>query len=169
MAIRTAGAILSALMGLYWLGVMASWPGEGSHFRALLTIATFVPLGAAAAVLLRTRGSVDRILRAGALSAMLFAFSGPFLLNEWIRGSDRYIWVINQGFPCNTMGGGPGFLWVTGTSWLFALGALAYALAGDRDRTPMLPGIAAGIVLASLTAFAMFPRPEVFASILGCL
>jgi hypothetical protein len=169
-AIRIAGAVLSALMGVYWLAVMASWPGEGSRFRILLAIAMVLPIFAAATVFRGTGGRVDRALRAVALGVALFAFSGPFLLSEWIRGDDRYVWVINQGFPCSTMGGGPGLLWVTGTSWLFAFGALAFALAGGgRDRIPMLPGIVAGIVLASLTAVAMFPRPEVFASILGCL
>jgi hypothetical protein len=106
----------------------------------------------------------------GTLGLALFAAVGPWLLSEWIRGdSERYVWVINQGYPCSNMGSGPGMLWVYGTSWLAALGALAYAASYGLTPLRIAAGLGVGAPLLGVTAAAMFPDPAVFANVLGCL
>lgn len=88
----------------------------------------------------------------------------------WTRGdSERYFWVIHQGYPCSAMGGGPGSLLVLGTSWLTALAALAYALtSSDPLRRIAVLGIGIGALALAATAVAMFAEPSVFARVLGC-
>jgi hypothetical protein len=110
------------------------------------------------------------ILPVGALGLAVFAAVGPWLLNQWIRGDfERYAWVIHQGYPCSQMGGGPGTLWVFGTSWLAALGAFAYAAQYGLSSGRVAAGLGLGGALLAGTAAAMFVEPAVFARVLGCL
>jgi hypothetical protein len=106
----------------------------------------------------------------GALGLALFAAVGPWLLSEWIHGdSDRYVWVINQGYPCSHMGSGPGMLWVYGTSWLAAIGALVYVAASGLTVARGVAGLGVGVAALVTTTAAMFPDPTIFARVLGCL
>jgi hypothetical protein len=105
-----------------------------------------------------------------ALGMALFAAAGPWLLSEWIHGdSNRYMWVINHGYPCSHMGSGPGMLWVYGTSLLAAWGSFVYAAASGLTVVRAVAGLGVGVVLLGATAVAMFPDPAVFARVLGCL
>lgn len=105
-----------------------------------------------------------------ALGFGLFAAVGPWLLNDWIRGDfDRYVWVIHQAQPCSGMGGGPGTLWVFGTSWLAAIGAFLYAATSRLTAPRVIGGFGLGAALLGATAAVMFPDPAVFARLLGCL
>lgn len=107
----------------------------------------------------------------GSLALFVFAAGGPLLLWLWTRGdSERYFWVIHQGYPCSAMGGGPGSLAVLATSWLTAIAALAYAATSSLPlpRVIALGGGIGALVLAA-TAAAMFPDPTVFARVIGCV
>jgi hypothetical protein len=165
------------LTGLYWLGVSRSGArsvSEGGGFQALLLVFILVcALWIAGTLSSRLVGSgaFAAILTGGAVALALFAAGGPWLLNEWIRGGNftSYGWVIGQGYPCSAMGGGPGTLWVFGTSWLVSFAALGCALVGgDLTARAAAVGIAAGALLLAVTATAMFPDPEIFAAALGC-
>ena len=110
------------------------------------------------------------ILPVVALGVGLFAAAGPWLLNEWIRGdSERYGWVISHAEPCGSMGGGPGMLWVFGTSWLVALAAFVYTATFRLTARRVLGGMGLGLALLAATAAAMFPDSSVFARVLGCM
>jgi hypothetical protein len=67
------------------------------------------------------------------------------------------------------MGGGPGAVFVLGSSWLVALLALGYAIASGLTVRRVFVGLTFGLVLCAATTVAMFPAPEVLAFILGCL
>lgn len=167
---RVSGAGLCALIGLYWIVVAGSgWPDAGWCFWVFLWVATLAPLLAVAVTVRGPDRGRDALVRAGALGIALFAIAGPFLLNEWIRGGDgvRYSWIIHQRFPCSTMGGGPGFLWVAGTAWLYGIGALVFATAGRSGPMQLREGVAVGAALVAMTGLAMFPEPSVFAWLLG--
>ena len=100
----------------------------------------------------------------------LYAALGPWLLSQWVHGdSDRYLWVIRHVDPCSSMGGGPGMVWVFGTSWLAAAGAFLYAATFPLTARPVLVGLGLGAALLGATAAAMFPDPAIFARVLGCL
>jgi fucose permease len=60
-------------------------------------------------------------------------------------------------------------LWVIGTSWLASLAAAAYAIATGLTQRHAGRGLALGLALCAATAAAMFPAPEVFAFVLGCM
>jgi hypothetical protein len=161
---RVAAAVLCVLVGLYWLavGVGASREGGGG-FRVLVGVFTVVWIAAALYPLVARRigPPTSSILPAIALGLALFSAAGPWLLNQWVHAdSERYVWVISNVDPCSSMGGGPGMLWVFGTSWLAAAGAFLYAA-----TFPLTVGAA----LLGATAAAMFPDPSVFAGVLGCL
>ncbi|HEV8536872.1 MAG TPA: hypothetical protein VGR87_14290 [Candidatus Limnocylindria bacterium] len=158
-------------MGVYWLGVgsAGSRPG-GTGFLVLVATFAVAWLAAGLHALARPRGRAPAMVAVAALGLAVFAAVGPILLNAWIRGDyDRFIWVIRQKAPCDSMGGGPGTLWVFGTSWLAAAAATAYAVASGLDARRVAYGVAVGTSLCLVTALAMFPAPEVFAFVLGCL
>lgn len=164
---RLVAAGLCLLVIVYWLAVgLSGWDQESGRFRLLLTVLLVLIL--AAVIRTVSIGRADAAVSVGAIALGVLAGLGPVLLNEWIRGGDRYVWIINQNYPCSTMGGGPGFIWVTGTSVLFALGAFAFGWS-NSDTSSRQRGIAAGLGLVGLTAVAMFPRPEIFATLLGCI
>jgi hypothetical protein len=170
--IRVAAASLCVLVGLYWLGVGSAGSRGGAGFLALVVVFTCVSLAGAAYAIVASRGfhTGHPVVAIGALGLALFAVVGPWLLNEWIRGdSDRYIWVIRQGYPCSHMGGGPGTLWVFGTSWLAALGSFIYAVASGLIVSRVVAGLGLGAFLLAATAAAMFPDPAIFARLLGCI
>jgi hypothetical protein len=158
---------------LYWLAVgsAGSRPGGGG-FRLLVAAFTFVWLAAAVYPLVARRmriGPASPVLPVVGLGLAVFAAAGPWLLNDWIRGDfDRYAWVIHQGWPCSSMGGGPGMLWVFGTSWLAAFGALAYAASHGLTPLRLAAGLGVGAPLLGVTAATMFPEPAIFARVLGC-
>lgn len=106
---------------------------------------------------------------AGALAVAFFAAMGPWLLNDWVHGDfDRYVWVIRQRNPCSQMGGGPGMLWVFGTSWLAAFGAFAYAALSGLSPGRIAAGLGLGGALLGATAATMFVDAAIFARMLGC-
>jgi hypothetical protein len=170
---RVVGAALSLVVGLYWLGVGSGGSQTGGGgFRVLVAVFTAACLAALLYPLAAPRMGTTAlaVLPVGAIGLGLFAAFGPFLLNEWIRAdSDRYLWVIRHADPCSSMGGGPGMLWVFGTSWLAAIGAFIYAAAFSLTPARVAGGLALGALLLGATAAAMFPEPAVFAGILGCL
>ncbi len=161
------------LVGLYWLAVgNAGRPISGSGFRLLVPVFTGFWLGAAlyAFVARRVAAGAAWFVVVVALGLALFAFAGPWLLNDWIRGDhERNVWVIRQAQPCSGMGGGPGMLWVFGTSWLGAFAALVYAATFPLTVHRVAGGLALGAALLGVTAVAMFPDPAVFARVLGCM
>jgi hypothetical protein len=171
--IRVASAALCVLVGLYWLavGTAGSRPG-GDGFRVLVAIFTAVWLTAAMYPLAARRMGTAAlaVLPVSAIGIGLFAAVGPWLLSHWIHADfERYVWVIRQADPCSGMGGGPGMLWVFGTSWLAAAGALTYAITFPLTATRIVGGLGLGGALLAATAAAMFPNPAVFARILGCV
>lgn len=169
---RVAAAALCVLVGFYWLSVGsgASRTGGGG-FRLLVGIFTFVWVAAAVYPLVARRigAATLSVLPVIALSVALFAAVGPWLLNQWVHAdSARYLWVISHVDPCSSMGGGPGMLWVFGTSWLAAAGALLYASTFPLTAPRVVGGLVFGAALLGATAAAMFPDPAIFASVLGC-
>jgi hypothetical protein len=60
-------------------------------------------------------------------------------------------------------------LWVFGTSWLAAVGALSYAATFPLTAPRVVGGLGFGAALLGATAAAMFPDPAVFARVLGCI
>jgi hypothetical protein len=170
---RVAAAALCILVGVYWLGVgsAGSRPGGGG-FRLLVGIFTCVWLAAAIYPFIARRSGAAALSAVPviALGLGLFAALGPWLLSEWVHAdSERYPWVISQLDPCSSMGGGPGMLWVFGTSWLAAVGALIYAATFPLTAPRVVGGLGLGAALLGATAAAMFPDPAVFARILGCI
>ena len=118
------------------------------------------------------RGSESRRVRLPVIDIglALFPALGPWLLNEWVHAdSARYLWVISSVDPCSSMGGGPGMVWVFGTSWLAAAGAFLYAATFPLTAARVVAGLGLGAILVGATAAAMFPDPAVFARVLGCL
>lgn len=170
---RVAAATLCVLVGLYWLGV-SSPPSQtgGGGFRLLLVIFTCVWLAAATYpfVARRIGAAASSVLPVIALGLALFAAVGPWLLGEWIHAdSERYLWVIRHVDPCSAMGGGPGMVWVFGTSWVAAAGAFLYAATFPLTAARVAAGLSLGAGLLALTAAAMFPDPAIFARVLGCM
>jgi len=170
--IRVAAAAICVLVGLYWLSVGYAGSTSGGGFRLLVAIFTCVWVGAAIYPLV-PRGfgvAVAWVFPAVALSLAVYAAAGPWLLSLWIHADfDRYAWVIHQGDPCSGMGGGPGMLWVFGTSWLAAVGAVVYAGTSRLSAPHVVGGLGLGAALLGATAAAMFPNPAVFARVLGCI
>jgi hypothetical protein len=170
---RIASAALCVLVGLYWLSVGsgASRSGGGG-FRLLVGIFTFVWLAAAIYpfVARRIGPAASSVVPVIALGIGVFAAIGPWLLSEWVHGdSARYVWVISHVDPCSSMGGGPGMVWVFGTSWIAASGAVLYATTFPLSAPRVIGGLGLGIGLLALTAAAMFPDPAIFARVLGCM
>jgi hypothetical protein len=171
---RVATAAICIAVGLYWLAVgsAGSRPGGGG-FRVLVAIFTCFWAGAAVYRLVARRFRIhwpSSTLPVLALAVAVFAAVGPWVLNEWIRGdSDRNLWIIRQIDPCSSMGGGPGMVWVFGTSWLAAAGAFLYAATFPLSATRVVAGLGLGAALLGATAAAMFPDPAFFARVLGCL
>ena len=171
--IRVAAAALCVLVGWYWLAVgTAGTTAGGGGFRLLVGIFTCVWLAAA------MYPFVPRRIGAAALSVIpviavglgLFAAVGPWLLSQWVHADyERYVWVISRLDPCSAMGGGPGMLWVIGTSWLAAVGAFMYAATFPLTAPRVVGGLGLGAALLGATAAAMFPDPAVFAHVLGCV
>src|SRR6266545_6875162 len=108
--LRAAFAALCVLTASYWLVVAsAGSPSGGCGLRA--------PLGVDGC---RVRALCSRCpcsrakcpcLRNGCreLRALRFGVRRAAALWLWTRGdSDRFFWVIHQGYPCSAMGGGPG-------------------------------------------------------------
>jgi hypothetical protein len=157
---------------LYWLAVGSAGSRDGIGFRVLVAVFTGVSIAGALYTVVALRG--DRrghaLVVVAAIGLGLFAAVGPWLLNDWIRGDfDRYVWVIRRGQPCSSMGGGPGMLWVFGTSWLAAIGALIYAATFPVTVPRVVGGLGLGAALLGATAAAMFPDPAIFDRVLGCL
>jgi hypothetical protein len=170
---RVAAAALGVIVGLYWLGQSGAGSREGGGgFRLLVAIFTGFWLLAAAYPLVARRigAAAPSVLPVVALSVALFAAAGPWLLNHWVHAdSARYAWVISHVDPCSSMGGGPGMVWVFGTSWIAAAGAFLYAATFPLNAARVVAGLALGAGLLALTAAAMFPDPGIFARLLGCL
>jgi hypothetical protein len=161
------------LAGLFWLAVgSVGSPAGGGGFRLLVGIFTCFWLAAAVYPLV-TRTIESRTaayLSVIALGLALFAAIGPLLLATWARTDYvRFVWIIQQGEPCSKMGGGPGALFVLVSSWLVAIAATAYAIAGRLTMRRAGVGVAFGLTLCVATAAAMSPAPAVFAFVLGCV
>lgn len=169
--IRVAAAALCVLVGVYWLVVGSAGPNVGGPgFRILLGIFTSFWLVAALQPLAVRSSQATSFISTPALGGALFAAVGPVLLAVWTRADYvRYVWIIEQGPPCSSMGGGPGMLWVLGTSWLVAIAAGVYSIASRLTVGRVGFGIGVGLVLIAATALAMFPIPAVFAFALGCV
>jgi hypothetical protein len=171
--IRLAAAAICVLVGLYWLSVgYVGSHTSGGGFRLLVAIFTSAWLAAALYPLVPRRIGVAAawVFPVVALGLGVFAAVGPWLLSQWIHADfDRYVWVIRQGDPCSGMGGGPGMIWVFGTSWLAAVGALVYAGTSRLSAPRVVGGLGLGAAMLGATAAAMFPNPALFARILGCM
>jgi len=141
----------------------------GGGFLGLVAVFTGAWLVAALYPIF-SRARPNPLLAIGSLGVAIFAAAGPVLLYAWTRGdADRAVFVIYQGSPCSSMGGGPGSLFVLATSWLVAFAAFAYAVASGPTPQRLLAGFGLGLGLCALTAAAMFPDPAVFARVLGCV
>jgi hypothetical protein len=170
---RVATAALCVLVGLYWLavGVGSSREGGGG-FRLLVGMFTVVWIAAAVSPLVARRigTSALSVLPVMALGLALFSAVGPWLLYQRVHDEyARYVWVIRTLDPCSSMGGGPGMLWVFGTSWLAAAGSFLYAATFPLTASRVVAGLGFGGALLGATAAAMFPDPAVFGRVLGCL
>jgi hypothetical protein len=171
---RFVAAAICLLVGLYWLGVSSAGSQTGGGgFRLLVAVLMCFWVAAAVYPLVASRLGTAAMPSAWpviAISLGVFAALGPWLLNEWVRGdSDRYVWVISHVDPCSGMGGGPGMVWVFGTSWLAAFGALTYAATFRLSVLRVVAGLGLGALLLAATAAAMFPDPAIFARVLGCI
>jgi hypothetical protein len=168
-ALRISSATIGLFMALYWLGVMSAGSNgpTGNGLRVAVTaLAVVCAVGVIYPLLPHARRAP---LASIAIALAVYAALGPVILNDWIRGDyDRYVWVIHQGYPCSSMGGGPGTVWVFATSWLTALAAAAYAVSLAPSRGQIVGGVLIGGLVVALTAAAMFPVPEVFATLIGC-
>jgi hypothetical protein len=170
---RVAAAALGVFVGLYWLGQSgAGSPAGGDGFRLLVAIFTgfWLVAGIYPLTARRIGAAGSSVLPVIAFGLALFAAVGPWLLSEWIRAdSERYLWVISHVDPCSSMGGGPGMLWVFGTSWVAAAGAFLYGATFPLTGARVAAGLGLGAGLVALTAAAMFPDPAIFARVLGCM
>ena len=170
--LRAAFAAFCVLTASYWLSVtMASFHPGGQGLRVLLVAMVLACAAGVLVALVRARSLVAMGTDVGSVALCIFAFGGPLLLWLWTRGdSERYVWVIQQGYPCSAMGGGPGSLWVLATSWLTAIAALAYATTTSFPQSRVVAfGGGIGALLLAATAAAMFPDPSVFAYVIGCV
>jgi hypothetical protein len=169
--IPVASALLCALVGIYWLAASSAGANAGAPgFRILLGLFTAFWLGAAVAPLTPRSAQISASLSAATLGVALFAAVGPVLLAVWTRTDYvRFVWIIEQGPPCSSMGGGPGMLWVFGTSWLVAIAATVYATAAGLTVRGTGWGTGFGLTLIAATVLAMFPAPAVLAFALGCV
>ena len=169
--IRVATALLCALVGVYWLAVGSAGPNVGgAGFRLLLAIFTGIWL--IAALLPTTVGAAQTraFLTAAALGLAVYAAVGPLLLAAWTRTDYvRFVWIVSQGAPCSSMGGGPGMLWVLGTSWLVALAATAHAVTSGLTVRRATAGLGLGLAFIGATVLAMVPAPALLAFALGCV
>ncbi len=159
------------LTASYWLVVTKAGSSSGGvGLKVLLALMILASLVGVLVALRRNRGKLTFSMAVASFALSIFATGGPLLLWLWTPGdSERYFWVIHQGYPCSAMGGGPGSLLVLGTSWLTALAALAYALtSSDPLRRIAVLGIGIGALALAATAVAMFAEPSVFARVLGC-
>lgn len=103
----------------------------------------------------------------------LLGLAIPLLFYRWIHGdSDRYLWIINQKFPCSAMGGGPFqllMLIVLPAAASVMLLATAVLLPGRATRIgDLCCGAVAGVGLVALTAALMFFMPGLFAFLITC-
>jgi len=169
--IRVATALLCALVGVYWLVVGSAGPNVGgAGFRLLLAI--FIGIWLVAALLPTTVGAaqIRAFLTTAALGLALYAAVGPLLLAAWTRTDyGRFVWIVSQGAPCSSMGGGPGMLWVLGTSWLVAIAATTHAVTSGLTVHRATAGLGLGLALIGATVLAMFPAQAVLAFALGCV
>ena len=169
--IRVATALLCALVGVYWLVVGSAGPNVGgAGFRLLLAIFTGIWL--IAALLPTTVGAAQTraFLTAAALGLALYAAVGPLLLAAWTRTDYvRFVWIVSQGASCSSMGGGPGMLWVLGTSWLVAIAATAHAVTSGLTVRRATGGLGLGLAFIGATVLAMVPAPALLAFALGCV
>lgn len=169
---RAAASALCVLVGFYWLSVGGASQAGGGGFRVLVGIFTAIWIAAAVTPFVASKIGLAAlpVFPVIALGFAVFAAVGPWILNQWVHAdSARYAWVISHVDPCSSMGGGPGMLWVFGTSWIAAAGAFLYAATFPLTGPRLVGGIGLGIALLALTAAAMFPDPTVFARILGCM
>ena len=81
----------------------------------------------------------------------------------------RFVWIVSQGAPCSSMGGGPGMLWVLGTSWLVAIAATAHAVTSGLTVGRATAGLGLGVAFIGATVLAMVPAPALLAFALGCV
>lgn len=117
--------------------------------------------------------SLVRKLRIVLIGGGLLGLATPLLFYAWIHGnSDRYLWIINQGYPCSAMGGGPFQLFVLVVfPWLASVIVLAAAAlvpvrqpaSGDVKR-----GLLIGAALIAFVAALMFGVPNLFAVLITC-
>ena len=109
-------------------------------------------------------------LTAAALGLALYAAVGPLLLAAWTRTDYvRFVWIVSQGASCSSMGGGPGMLWVLGTSWLVAIAATAHAVTSGLTVRRATAGLGLGLAFIGATVLAMVPVPALLAFALGCV
>jgi hypothetical protein len=160
-------------VGLFWLAVgSVGSPASGRGFRVLTGIFTsfWLAAGVYPLVTRRVENRMAGYFSVISLGLALFAAVGPLLLATWARTDYvRFVWIVEQGEPCSKMGGGPGALFVLVSSWLVAVAATIYAVAGQLTVRRARLGVALGLALCGATAAAMFLVPAVFAFILGCV
>jgi len=156
--VRTIHRCARRFCALHSLRSACLRPATGSLWRAparRAAAAVCAPLLALMAVgsalcalvaLVRERSALAFATAAANFALCVLASGGPLLLWLWTRGdSDRFFWVIHQGYPCSAMGGGPGGLWVLGSSWLTAIAALAYGLTSSHPlRRVAVLGVGGG-------------------------
>src|SRR5207237_3110678 len=99
-------------------------------------------------------------LVAAALGLAVYAAVGPLLLAAWTRTDYvRFVWIVSQGAPCSSMGGGPGMLWVLGTSWLVALAATAHAITSGLTVRRATAGLGLRVAFIGPTVLARGAAP----------
>lgn len=119
------------------------------------------------------RLSVVRAVRKILISCGFLGLAVPFLFYLWIHGSsERYLWIINQGFPCSAMGGGPFQLFVLGlfpwaASCLMLAAAWGLSVRGTI-RDDLGQGLVLGVALVALAVVGIFLLPSWFSTLLGC-
>src|SRR5438034_4563587 len=133
------------------------------HFTGIWLIAALLPTTVGAA---QTRA----FLTAAALGLALYAAVGPLLLAAWTRTDYvRFVWIVSQGASCSSMGGGPGMLWVLGTSLLVAIAATAHAVTSGLTVRRATAGLGLGLAVRRRTVLASVPAPALLACALGCV
>ncbi len=114
---------------------------------------------------------VFSIMRTILIGISFLGFISPLLFYPWIHGDyDRYLWIIHQGYPCNSMGSGSWQLWyLVILPWIISILILGSVIIFSKENTKELFWgliIGGGFIISFW--LLMFYKPNLFIMIIGC-